>query len=102
MDDPRWSWQSCGAQGKHWIRLEIHSGIVIKQLKMVVDPADSSYMPSLIAVNAGTTFTSLTEKLNIINVKSNDTIINLLTDMEQVCVCSIILLLQMLRMCVLL
>lgn len=49
---------------------------------MRVDPADSSYMPSLIIVNGGNSFNSLTEKLNIINVKSTDTLITLLTDLE--------------------
>lgn len=51
---------------------------------MRVDPADSSYMPSLIVVNGGSSFNSLTEKLNIINVKSTDTLINLLTELDTV------------------
>ena len=39
-----------GSQGKHWIRLELQPDILITTLKMKVDPADSSYMPSLVQV----------------------------------------------------
>ncbi|KAL4836913.1 hypothetical protein H8958_009353 [Nasalis larvatus] len=44
-------WQSSGSQGKHWIRLEIFPDVLVHRLKMIVDPADSSYMPSLVVVS---------------------------------------------------
>ena len=53
-------WQSCGSQGKHWIRLEIFPDVVVKSLKIGVDPADNSYMPSVIVINGGSTLNSLT------------------------------------------
>ena len=30
-------WQSCGAQGMHWIRLEMQPDVAVQSLKMVVD-----------------------------------------------------------------
>lgn len=36
---------------KHWIRLEIFPDVLVHRLKMIVDPADSSYMPSLVVVS---------------------------------------------------
>ncbi len=44
-------WQSCGPQGKHWIRLEMQPDVAIQSLKMIVDPADSTYMPSLLVIS---------------------------------------------------
>ncbi|XP_044262446.1 E3 ubiquitin-protein ligase HERC2 isoform X2 [Tribolium madens] len=75
-------WQSCGSQGKHWIRLEIYPDVVIKSLKLGVDPADNSYMPSVIVVNGGSTLNSLQE-LNVINVKSHDTSVILLSNLDK-------------------
>lgn len=71
-------WQSSGSQGKarnllascnmednaffltvfyaplqHWIRLELFPDVLVHRLKMTVDPADSSYMPSLVVVSGG-------------------------------------------------
>ena len=43
-------WQSCGTQGKHWIRLELQQDVLIHSLRIQVDPADSTYMPSVIVV----------------------------------------------------
>ncbi|KAL3277032.1 hypothetical protein HHI36_012394 [Cryptolaemus montrouzieri] len=82
LDIPGAVWQSCGAQGKHWIRLELFPDIVIKSLKMGVDPGDNSYMPSCVAVNGGTSINSLTE-LNVINIKNHDTSVVLLSNMEK-------------------
>ena len=43
-------WQSCGTQGKHWIRLEMQEDVAVHTLRIQVDPADSTYMPSVIQV----------------------------------------------------
>ncbi|OXU31335.1 hypothetical protein TSAR_012680, partial [Trichomalopsis sarcophagae] len=75
-------WQSDGAQGAHWIRMEMLPGILIHSLKIVVNPQDSSYMPSLIAVNAGDSFDSMLEPVNI-NVRVNDSIVTLLQDVKE-------------------
>ncbi|CAH1964040.1 unnamed protein product [Acanthoscelides obtectus] len=79
---PCYVWQSCGTQGKHWIRLEIYPDVIIKSLKIGVDPADNSYMPSVIVVNGGPSFNSLTE-LNVINVKSHDTSVQLISNLDK-------------------
>lgn len=38
---------------QHWIRLELFPDVLVHRLKMIVDPADSSYMPSLVVVSGG-------------------------------------------------
>ena len=46
---------------QHWIRLEIQRNILLEQLTIQVEPADSSYMPSVIAVLGGHTIGGLKE-----------------------------------------
>ena len=75
-------WQSSGSQGKHWIRLEMLPGILVQSLKIVISPQDSSYTPSLIAINAGESFSSLLE-LSTITPRNTDTSITLLQDMKE-------------------
>ncbi|XP_012287916.1 E3 ubiquitin-protein ligase HERC2 [Orussus abietinus] len=75
-------WQSCGCQGKHWIRLEMLPGIMIYSLKIQVNPQDSSYMPSWIAVSGGDSFGSLLE-LASITVRNTDTTVTLLQDLQE-------------------
>lgn len=75
-------WQSCGYQGKHWIRLEMLPSILVHSLKIVVNTQDSSYMPSLISVNAGDSFSSLLE-LATITVRNTDETVTLLQDVKE-------------------
>ncbi|XP_025832237.1 E3 ubiquitin-protein ligase HERC2 [Agrilus planipennis] len=79
---PNGTWQSCGSQGKHWIRLEMAPDIIIRSLVCSTDPADNSYMPSVIVVSGGSTVNSLSE-LNVINVRPTDTAITLLCNMNE-------------------
>ncbi|XP_054644739.1 E3 ubiquitin-protein ligase HERC2 isoform X2 [Dunckerocampus dactyliophorus] len=72
-------WQSSGSQGKHWIRLELFPDVLVHRLKMVVDPADSSYMPSLVVVSGGSSLNNLIE-LKTININPTDTTVLLLSD----------------------
>ncbi|XP_031694188.1 E3 ubiquitin-protein ligase HERC2-like, partial [Anarrhichthys ocellatus] len=72
-------WQSSGSQGKHWVRLELFPDVLVHRLKMVVDPADSSYMPSLVVVSGGSSLNNLIE-LKTININPTDTTILLLSD----------------------
>lgn len=58
--------------------------VVIKTLKMGVDPGDNSYMPSVVVINGGHSINSMTE-LNIVNVKSHDTSVLLLSHLDKVC-----------------
>ncbi|KAF5270348.1 hypothetical protein FQR65_LT05536 [Abscondita terminalis] len=82
FDLPEGLWQSCGTQGKHWVRLDMHPDIVVKSLKMIVDSTDNSYMPSVIVVSGGNTVSSLTE-INVVNVKATDNTVTLLTNLDQ-------------------
>ncbi|XP_028301238.1 E3 ubiquitin-protein ligase HERC2 isoform X2 [Gouania willdenowi] len=72
-------WQSSGSQGKHWIRLELFPDVLVHRLKMIVDLADSSYMPSLVVVSGGSSLNNLIE-LKTININPTDTTVLLLSD----------------------
>ncbi|GAB6021505.1 E3 ubiquitin-protein ligase herc2 [Chamberlinius hualienensis] len=75
-------WQSCGSQGKHWIRLEMHEDVLVHRLKMLVNPSDTSYMPSIVVVSGGDSLGSLRE-LAVVNISQNDTIVVLLADVTE-------------------
>jgi len=75
-------WQSCGPQGQHWIRLEMQPDVAIQSLKMVVDPADSTYMPSMIVISGGESLSSLKE-ITTVNVFNTDTMVNLVTNVKE-------------------
>nr|CAD7427832.1 unnamed protein product [Timema monikensis] len=79
-------WLSCGAQGKHWIHLELFPDVLVHSLRMTVDPADSSYMPSLVVVNAGDTFATMRE-LSTVNIRTTDTVVTLLADVKEYYAC---------------
>ncbi|KAJ9582054.1 hypothetical protein L9F63_003637, partial [Diploptera punctata] len=79
-------WQSSGAQGKHWIRLEIVPDILIHSLKMTVDPLDSSYTPSLVVLSGGDSFSTMNE-LATINIRNTDTVVTLLSDLKEYYAC---------------
>ena len=50
---------------------------------MTVDPTDSSYMPSLVAVMAGDSLAKLKE-LKTIHISHSDSLIPLLEDLQEV------------------
>ncbi|XP_015606913.1 E3 ubiquitin-protein ligase HERC2 isoform X2 [Cephus cinctus] len=75
-------WQSCGTQGKHWIRLEMLPGILIHSLKLTINPQDSSYMPSLIVVSAGESFSNVLD-LTTVTIRNTDTTVVLLQDVKE-------------------
>lgn len=81
VDGSELYWESNGRAGKHWIRLEIQPDILIKSLKILVEPLDNTYMPSLIVVYGGDSFTSLVEFATI-NVRITDTLVTLLSDVQ--------------------
>nr|XP_022903495.1 E3 ubiquitin-protein ligase HERC2 isoform X1 [Onthophagus taurus] len=90
FDVPGRVWQSAGTQGektmeityKHWIRLEIFSGIIIKSLKMMVDPEDSDYMPSIVIASAGASYNSLVE-LNVVYFRNIDSCVTILSNLDR-------------------
>ncbi|XP_014251481.1 E3 ubiquitin-protein ligase HERC2 isoform X1 [Cimex lectularius] len=75
-------WQSSGLQGKHWIHLDMQPDVLIQSLKIKVNPADNSYIPSLIVVSGGINYSSMQELATISN-GNNDTIVTLLTDVKE-------------------
>ncbi|XP_061183765.1 E3 ubiquitin-protein ligase HERC2-like isoform X1 [Saccostrea echinata] len=74
-------WQSSGSQGKHWIRLEMQTDILLHRLYMKVEPSDSSYMPSLVVISAGDTLNSMKE-IRAVNITSSESIVTLLQDLN--------------------
>ncbi|XP_064637694.1 E3 ubiquitin-protein ligase HERC2-like isoform X2 [Lineus longissimus] len=75
-------WQSSGSQGKHWIRLEVQTDILLNRLFMRVEPSDSSYMPSLVVVSGGDTLATVKE-LKTINIAMTDNMVVLLQDINE-------------------
>ncbi|KAK7097783.1 E3 ubiquitin-protein ligase HERC2-like isoform X3 [Littorina saxatilis] len=75
-------WQSSGAQGKHWIRLEMQPDMVINRLCMRIDPGDSSYTPSLVVISAGESISTLKE-MRTIHIPANETVVTLISDMSE-------------------
>ncbi|XP_050303138.1 E3 ubiquitin-protein ligase HERC2 [Anthonomus grandis grandis] len=82
FDLPGFFWQSNGAKGKHWIRLELFPDILIKSLSVRVNPDDASFMPSLIVVYGGNSITTLVE-LDTILVNKYETNVILLTNVDK-------------------
>ncbi|CAG5129601.1 unnamed protein product, partial [Candidula unifasciata] len=75
-------WQSHGTQGKHWIHLEMQPDMIINRLMMRVDPADSSYIPSVVVVSGGDSVVSLKE-LRTVHISSDESLVTLLADMTE-------------------
>ncbi|XP_023218340.1 E3 ubiquitin-protein ligase HERC2-like isoform X1 [Centruroides sculpturatus] len=82
IDGTCYFWQSCGTQGKHWIRLEMQPDILVHRLRMTVDPADSSYMPSVVVLSGGPSVSSLKE-LKTIHIGPTETLVTLLSDQAE-------------------
>uniref|UniRef100_T1IYS2 HECT-type E3 ubiquitin transferase n=1 Tax=Strigamia maritima TaxID=126957 RepID=T1IYS2_STRMM len=75
-------WQSSGTQGKHWIRLEMQPDIVVHRLRMHVKPSDFSYMPSLLVISGGDSLAAMKE-LKVINVNVNESVVIVLSDVNE-------------------
>lgn len=74
-------WQSCGMQGKHWIRMELHPDIVVHSLKVLVDPADGSYTPSLLIISAADSLSGMKE-VAAVSVGLQDTWVSLVSPQQ--------------------
>jgi E3 ubiquitin-protein ligase HERC2 len=57
--------------------------VIISRLSMTVDPADSSYTPSLVVVSGGESVNTLSE-LRTVNICLGDRQVVLLEDMQEV------------------
>jgi E3 ubiquitin-protein ligase HERC2 len=65
--------------------------VLVHSLKITVDPSDSSYMPSLVVLSGGDSFTAMTE-LASVNIRNTDTVVLLLSDLKEVRLSFLILL----------
>lgn len=68
---------------QHWIRLELFPDVLVHSLKMKVEPSDTSYMPSLVKISAGSSFSTLQE-LSAVSIHPQDTVVTLLSDIHEV------------------
>ncbi|XP_068728218.1 E3 ubiquitin-protein ligase HECTD3-like [Montipora capricornis] len=59
--DPDTYWESDGSQGRHWIKLMMRPGTVIRQLFIGVDAKDDNYMPHHVVVVGGDSQSNLKE-----------------------------------------
>lgn len=71
---------------QHWIRLEMQSDVLVSLLTMSIEPTDSSYMPSVLVMSAGSTAQSLHE-LRTVCVEPHDRRVVLLDNLSQVYTC---------------
>ncbi|XP_015746993.1 cullin-9-like isoform X1 [Python bivittatus] len=76
-------WESNGSTGSHYINVYIHHGVIIQQMSLLVASEDSSYMPARIIVMAGESTSSISTKLNMVNVPSLSTRVILLENMTR-------------------
>lgn len=82
--DPETFWESDGSQGRHWIRLKMKQGTVVKRLFITVDSRDDNYMPSRVQIYGGEV--GNVKQLNEVSLDSNvigDVLV--LEDMMQHC-----------------
>lgn len=63
--------------------MELEPDLLIHHLTMTVDPADSSYMPSVVVVMAGDSLSKLKE-LKTVHIGHSDSLITLLEDVQEV------------------
>ncbi|RWS12697.1 E3 ubiquitin-protein ligase HERC2-like protein [Dinothrombium tinctorium] len=80
--NPASSWQSSGSLGRHWIRIEMQRDVIIHSLKVLVDPADGCYMPSLIIVSGGPAPHCL-QDLKTVPISRNDSLVTLLSNVKE-------------------
>lgn len=68
---------------QHWIRLEMQPNIAVEWLRLLVDPADSSYMPTYLVVSGGDSLAKMKE-LNPVRITPSDTWVSILRGMKEV------------------
>lgn len=68
---------------QHWIRLEMQPNIAVEWLRLLVDPADSSYMPTYLVVSGGDSLAKMKE-LNPVRITPSDTWVTILRGMKEV------------------
>jgi len=64
----------------------MHPQVGIQSLRIVVDPEDGKFMPSLVTISAGESFDSLKE-ISTVKIRSTDTVVKLLSDLKEVIFC---------------
>ncbi|KAI6071544.1 Cullin-9 isoform X3 [Aix galericulata] len=66
--NPKTYWESNGSTGSHFITLHMQSGVVVRELSMLVASEDSSYMPARVVVLGGDSPAAIRTELNAVTV----------------------------------
>ncbi|XP_052776275.1 E3 ubiquitin-protein ligase HECTD3-like isoform X2 [Mya arenaria] len=79
--DPDTYWESDGSQGRHWIKLKMKKGTIVKKLQIGVHSDDDNYLPSKITVKGGAEWHSR-KVLNTINIDWDSNEAGMITVLE--------------------
>jgi E3 ubiquitin-protein ligase HERC2 len=60
----------------------MHPDVLIHSLRIQVDPADSTYMPSLVVISSGENLSVLKE-ISTVNLSPTDRIVTLLSNLKE-------------------
>eukprot|EP00117_Sycon_ciliatum_P032866 scpid37872/ scgid25406/ E3 ubiquitin-protein ligase HECTD3; HECT domain-containing protein 3 len=52
-------WESDGNTGKHWLRLHVKAGVVVRRLSLFLDEDDGNFLPQVVEVAVGNALDSL-------------------------------------------
>ncbi|KAH0622787.1 hypothetical protein JD844_025458 [Phrynosoma platyrhinos] len=80
--NPKTFWESNGSTGSHYINVYMHRGVVVQQMSLLVASEDSSYMPARIMVMGGESTSSISTKLNMVNIPPSANRVILLENMS--------------------
>ncbi|XP_061481451.1 cullin-7 isoform X2 [Rhineura floridana] len=79
--NPKTYWESNGSSASHYINVYMHRGVIVQQMSLLVASEDSSYMPARVMVMAGESASSISIKLNMVNVPPSANRVVLLENM---------------------
>nr|XP_056709368.1 cullin-7 [Euleptes europaea] len=80
--NPKTYWESNGSTSSHYINVYLLRGVIVRKMSMLVSSEDSSYMPACIMVMGGESASSISTKLNVVNVPSSASRVTLLENMS--------------------
>ncbi|XP_060103999.1 cullin-7 [Heteronotia binoei] len=80
--NPQTYWESNGSTSSHYINVYLHRGVIVQKMSLLVASEDSSYMPARIMVMGGESASSISTKLNMVNVPPTASRVTLLENMS--------------------
>ncbi|KAL8185229.1 UNVERIFIED_CONTAM: hypothetical protein K2H54_043583 [Gekko kuhli] len=80
--NPKTYWESNGSTSSHYINVYLHRGVIVQKMSLLVASEDSSYMPARVIVMGGESASSISTKLNMVNVPPSASRVTLLENMS--------------------